>query len=111
MTMAIRLCPSAPTPAEPTNSGLARVRSAHARARVGWSRMRQTWLEQVTSIAERGREILSRTPAARRPETTEALCDRLLAQRGEALGIALASELVSAIQAMDEDQTGRFANM
>jgi malonyl-CoA decarboxylase len=73
--------------------------------------MRQTWLEQVTSIAERGREILSRTPAGRRPETTEALCDRLLAQRGEALGIALASELVAAIQAMDEDQTGRFAHM
>jgi malonyl-CoA decarboxylase len=73
--------------------------------------MRQTWLEQVTSIAERGREILSRTPAGRRSETTEALCDRLLAQRGEALGIALASELVGAIQAMDEDQTGRFAQM
>jgi malonyl-CoA decarboxylase len=68
----------------------------------------RTWLEQVGVIADRGREILSRAPAGRAPQSAEALCEKLLAQRGEASGVALASELVSAIHAMDGGQSARF---
>jgi malonyl-CoA decarboxylase len=68
----------------------------------------RTWLEQVGVIADRGREILSRAPAGRDPRSAQALCEKLLSQRGEASGIALASELVGAMQGMDESQTARF---
>src|SRR5438105_2912453 len=68
----------------------------------------RTWLEQVGVIADRGREILSRAPAGRAPQSAEALCEKLLAQRGEASGVALASQLVSAIHAMDGGQSARF---
>ncbi|MBJ7612585.1 MAG: malonyl-CoA decarboxylase family protein [Candidatus Dormibacteraeota bacterium] len=71
----------------------------------------RTWLEQVGVIADRGREILSRGPSGRAPHTAEALCEKLLAQRGEASGVALASELVRAIRAMDGGQTARFLDM
>jgi malonyl-CoA decarboxylase len=71
----------------------------------------RTWLEQVGVIADRGREILSRGPAGHAPHSAEALCEKLLAQRGEASGVALASELVHAIQAMDGSQTARFLHM
>ena len=68
----------------------------------------RTWLEQVGVIADRGREILSRAPAERTPQTAEALCEKLLAHHGEASGVALASELVEAIEAMDESRTASF---
>jgi malonyl-CoA decarboxylase len=68
----------------------------------------RTWLEQVGLIAERGREIISLAPAGRRSHAAEELCHKLLAQRGEASGIALASELVRAIQEMNASQTVRF---
>jgi malonyl-CoA decarboxylase len=71
----------------------------------------RTWLEQVGVIADRGREILSRGPSGRTPHTAEDLCEKLLAQRGEASGVALASELVRAIRAMDGGQTARFLHM
>jgi malonyl-CoA decarboxylase len=72
---------------------------------------RRTWLEQMGIIADRGREILSRAPAGRTPQTPEALCFKLLAQRGEASGIALASELVSAINGMDRGESSGFLYM
>jgi malonyl-CoA decarboxylase len=71
----------------------------------------RTWLEQVGVIADRGREILSRAPAGRAPKSAEALCEKLLAQRGEASGVALASELVGAIHDMDAAHMARFLHV
>src|SRR2546423_6255966 len=71
----------------------------------------RTWLEQVSVIADRGRGILSRGPSGRTPHTAEALCEKLLSQRGEASGVARASELVRAVQAMDAGQATGFLHM
>jgi malonyl-CoA decarboxylase len=68
----------------------------------------RTWLEQVGAIADRGREILSRGPGGRAPHSAESLCEKLLSHRGEASGIALASELVGVLRGMDQPQAQRF---
>jgi len=57
------------------------------------------WRDQVGSIADRGREILRLATAKREREPGE-LARRLLAQRGEASGLALAQELTRLIRAM-----------
>jgi len=62
---------------------------------------RRTWLEQVGAVAERGREVLNRRGLSRRAPDLRTLCERLLAQRGEASGLALAIELVAAVERMD----------
>jgi malonyl-CoA decarboxylase len=71
----------------------------------------RTWLDHVGHIAERGREILSRSGQGRRLQSVEALCRRLLSQRGEASSIALASDLVAVIHRMDGGETAGFLGM
>ena len=58
------------------------------------------WRDQVGSIADRGRELLS-FGAKRAPEPGD-LARGLLSQRGEASGLALAQDLAAAIPAMDD---------
>jgi malonyl-CoA decarboxylase len=67
-------------------------------------RRRWAWAEQVALVAERGRAILGRRSVARRTDEVIELSKRLIAQRGEASGLALASEIVAAIGQMDESQ-------
>ena len=71
----------------------------------------RSWLENMGLIADRGREILNLTRAGRRERSAEVLCRRLLGQRGEASGLALATELVSQIRELDETETARFLHM
>jgi malonyl-CoA decarboxylase len=72
---------------------------------------RRTWLEQVGLVAERGRHILRLRGADRRERNAASLSERLLAQRGEASGLALASDLVSAVRDMDQRGTVEFLEM
>lgn len=71
----------------------------------------RSWLEYVGPIADRGREILNLTRSGRRERSAELLCHQLLGQRGEASGLALASELVAVIREMDEPEAARFLEM
>lgn len=71
----------------------------------------RSWIDQVGLIAERGREILNLRSNGRRASNAESLCLRLMAQRGEASALALASEVVSAIAVMDEAETAAFLDM
>ncbi len=83
--------------------------------------MRAVRLNQVlNSIADRGRELLElrRGSAPERGSTPEQgdtpessigrLCRDLLSQRGEALGTALARDVVQAYEAMDAEGKARF---
>ncbi len=72
---------------------------------------RRTWLEQVSAVAERGREVLNRRGHSRRTPDARTLCQRLLAQRGEASGLALAAELVAAVERMDGAATADFLDV
>jgi malonyl-CoA decarboxylase len=67
-----------------------------------------SWLEQVGLIADRGREILNFAGLARKRQTPAELCKRLIAQRGEASGLALASELVDALAKMSDTEVAGF---
>jgi malonyl-CoA decarboxylase len=61
------------------------------------------------TIVDRGRAIIdqpARAPAA--PESLESRCRALLSTRGEASGMALASEIVGAYSDFDEEQRLRF---
>ncbi len=69
--------------------------------------LRSFWRDQVGSIADRGREILRLATAKRQPEPGE-LARRLLAQRGEASGLALAQELARLIGAMPPEALSQF---
>ncbi len=71
----------------------------------------RTWLEQALLIAERGREILNLGGPGRRAHSAESLCRRLLAQRGEASGIALAGEVVGRLSRMDGIETAAFIRL
>jgi malonyl-CoA decarboxylase len=65
------------------------------------------WRDQVGSIADRGREILRLATGKREPEPEE-LARRLLAQRGEASGLALAQDLARLIRAMPPEALTQF---
>ena len=69
--------------------------------------LRSFWRDQVGSIADRGREILKLATARREPEADE-LARRLLAQRGEASGLALAQDLARLIRAMSPEALAQF---
>lgn len=61
----------------------------------------------INGIADAGRELLvGRTKAAK--PGIEALCQDLLSQRGEALGVALAREVVRTYEALDDDERLAF---
>lgn len=71
--------------------------------------LRSFWRDQVGSIADRGREILKlATGAPKRAPDAGALARRLLAQRGEASGLALAQDLAMAIRTMDRKALEEF---
>lgn len=63
----------------------------------------RSWLEHVGLIADRGREILNLSTPGRTRSNPGDLSRRLLAQRGEASGLALASELVERLSSMSPD--------
>lgn len=64
--------------------------------------LRSFWRDQVGSIADRGREILKlATGAPKRAPDAALLARRLLDQRGEASGLALAQDLATSIRTMD----------
>jgi malonyl-CoA decarboxylase len=70
-----------------------------------------SWLEQVGLIADRGREILNFTGLTRKRQTPRELSKRLLAQRGEASGLAMAHELVDALARMTDAEVAAFLEM
>jgi malonyl-CoA decarboxylase len=72
-------------------------------------RRRRSWLEQLGLVAERGREI-GNLPGRRQQDARE-LSRRLLAERGEASALALASELVAVLEEMDERRMAEFLEM
>jgi malonyl-CoA decarboxylase len=65
------------------------------------------WRDQVGLIADRGREILNFASGKRAPEAAD-LARRLLSQRGEASGLALAQDLAAAIHGMDDAALEKF---
>ncbi|MFZ0218432.1 MAG: malonyl-CoA decarboxylase [Candidatus Dormiibacterota bacterium] len=71
----------------------------------------RTWLDQVGSIADRGREIIGLGVAGRRPQSLEALCRRLVELRGEATALAVAVELVDRLEKMDDAGLAEFASL
>ena len=66
--------------------------------------MKAPFFQQILdSIADAGRELLDRRQGREREHGITALCRDLLSQKGEASGTALAREVVTAYQAMDEE--------
>ena len=60
-----------------------------------------SWLEHVTSVAERGRAMLGRgSTGTNSTANLAATCHRLIARRGEASGLALATDVVRALERM-----------
>jgi malonyl-CoA decarboxylase len=68
----------------------------------------RSWLEHVGLIADRGREILNLSTLGRARSNPKDLSRRLLAQRGEASGLALASELVGRLSSMSPDELDAY---
>jgi malonyl-CoA decarboxylase len=68
-----------------------------------------SWLEHVTAVAERGRAMLGRG-AGNTSSTANlaALCSSLIARRGEASGLALATEVVRALERMSGADAADF---
>ncbi len=68
-----------------------------------------SWLEHVTLVAERGRAMLGRPPGGTNGTANlAATCDRLIARRGEASGLALATEVVHALERMNSSDAAAF---
>ena len=66
-------------------------------------------MERLGLVAERGRSVLN-LPLRREQDVSE-LSRRLLTQRGEASALALARELVSLLERLDEAQTADFLTL
>jgi malonyl-CoA decarboxylase len=65
----------------------------------------------ISSVVDAGRVILAGRRSAgetKQPTALADLCRELLEHRGEASGLALASEICGAYQALDDDQRGIF---
>lgn len=68
-----------------------------------------SWLEHVTAVAERGRAMLGRgSTGSQGVASLAATCDRLIARRGEASGLALATEVVRTLERMSNTETAEF---
>jgi malonyl-CoA decarboxylase len=68
-----------------------------------------SWLEHVALVAERGRAMLGRPPGATNGTASlAATCERLIARRGEASGLALATEVVRALERMNSADAAAF---
>ncbi len=74
--------------------------------------MPQNWLERLLdTVADRGRELLKRGPGDALDQDPQSLCQTLLGDGGEALGIALSRELLRAYRKMDAEQRLAFFQM
>ncbi|MFT2110016.1 malonyl-CoA decarboxylase [Marinomonas sp. 2405UD68-3] len=62
----------------------------------------------LNSVADVGREMLSRKDGSRSSKTLEDYCADLMSNKGEALGTALANEVALSYQATDDDAKLRF---
>ncbi|OYV49612.1 MAG: Malonyl-CoA decarboxylase [Rhodospirillales bacterium 20-60-12] len=71
---------------------------------------RRSWVERLwSSIADRGGRFVKLPASGASPfSRATQLADALLSQRGEASGAAVARELLSAIEALDEADQARF---
>jgi malonyl-CoA decarboxylase len=68
-----------------------------------------SWLEHVTAVAERGRAMLGRgSTGSQGVASLASTCDRLIARRGEASGLALATEVVRTLERMSNPETAEF---
>jgi malonyl-CoA decarboxylase len=71
-----------------------------------------SWLEHVTAVAERGRAMLGRgAGSAHGTANLAAVCHRLIARRGEASGLALATEVVRALERMNSTEATEFLDV
>jgi malonyl-CoA decarboxylase len=67
------------------------------------------WLEHVSAVAERGRALLGRGAGGTNSTANlAATCSRLIARRGEASGLALATEVVRALERMSASDAAEF---
>jgi malonyl-CoA decarboxylase len=70
------------------------------------------WLEQIALAAGRGRALLGRQAGAPPgPLTLQAMCERLLKVRGEAIGLALATNIVDAIRHLTPKESADFLEL
>src|SRR5260221_542378 len=70
------------------------------------------WLEQLAQAAGRGRALLGRQAGASPgPLTLQAMCERLLKVRGEAIGLALATNIVDAIRHLTPKEGADFLEL
>jgi malonyl-CoA decarboxylase len=69
----------------------------------------RSWLEHVTLVAERGRAMLGRAPGGTNSTANlAATCERLIARRGEASGLALATDVVRVLERMNSADDAAF---
>jgi malonyl-CoA decarboxylase len=69
----------------------------------------RSWLEHVTLVAERGRAMLGHAAGGTNSTANlAATCERLIARRGEASGLALATEVVRALERMNGADDAAF---
>jgi malonyl-CoA decarboxylase len=69
----------------------------------------RSWREQVALAAEIGRSLLGRhLGGPPGPQTLREMSERLLKVRGEAIGLALAANLVDAIERLDKRESAAF---
>ena len=69
---------------------------------------RHWWQRALNSIADRGRELLKLSGRTEGVEALGALCHRLLVNRGEASGIALAREVLNKYALLDHEKRLEF---
>ena len=62
----------------------------------------------LSSVADVGREMLSRKNDTRKSKTLEEYCADLMSNKGEALGTAIANEVAAAYQAADDEKKLSF---
>ncbi|MGA7910260.1 MAG: malonyl-CoA decarboxylase family protein [Candidatus Dormiibacterota bacterium] len=68
-----------------------------------------SWLEHVTAVAERGRAMLGRAAGnANSTANLAAICSLLIARHGEASGLALATDVVRALERMNDSASAEF---
>src|ERR1035438_2139096 len=68
-----------------------------------------SWLEHVTAVAERGRAMLGRgSGGSHGVASLGGAGGRLIARRGEASGLALATEVVRALERMSNAEMAEF---
>ncbi len=70
--------------------------------------MMSRFMQAMTSIADAGREMIAPLFGGDSPPDLHTLCRELLSQKGEALGTALAREVVDAYRTLDGDARRAF---